>query len=75
MSAKLKLGPLPDVSSVRLTINLPTPVKTQLDRYAELHSKNFGTTVDAPTLIPMILALFLQKDRAFQRALRQDPGS
>lgn len=68
---KLRLGPLPDAGTVKLTIALAAPLKAQLDRYAEVHSANFGNPVDAPTLVPLMLAAFLAKDRAFQRAMRQ----
>lgn len=68
---KLRLGPIPDASVTKMTVAIPGPLKAQLDQYAEIHSKNFGTPVDAPTLIPLMLALFLQKDRVFQRATRQ----
>lgn len=67
---KLRLGPVPDDSVTKLTISIPSPLKVQLDRYAELHTKNFGTSVDAQTLIPLMLATFLAKDRAFQRVMR-----
>ena len=68
---KLRLGPMPDTGTVKLTIVLASPLKAQLDRYAEVHSANFGTPVDAQSLVPLMLAAFLAKDRAFQRALRQ----
>jgi hypothetical protein len=68
---KLRLGPLPSTEVVKLPVALPLPLKQQLDRYAELHAANFGAEVDAQTLIPRMLELFLAKDRAFQRALRQ----
>lgn len=67
---QLKLGPLPDKSTVRMTITIPTTLKAQLDRYAALHSKNFGAEVDATTLVPLMLAMFLTRDKAFQRSLR-----
>jgi hypothetical protein len=67
---KLRLGPLPDLGTVKLTVTVAAPLKAQLDRYAEVHSASFGTPVDAQTLIPLMLAAFLAKDRAFQRAAR-----
>jgi hypothetical protein len=67
---KLRLGAMPDTSVVKMTISIPSPLRTQLDRYAEIHSASFGTPVDAHTLIPMMLAAFLAKDRAFQREAR-----
>lgn len=70
---KLRLGPLPSTEVVKLAVALPLPLKQQLDRYAELHTANFGTEVDAQTLVPRMLEMFLAKDRAFQRAVRQRP--
>ena len=70
---KLRLGPLPDAGTVKVTVTLPSPLKVQLDRYAEMHSESFGTPVDAQALVPLMLTAFLAKDRAFQRALRQRP--
>lgn len=67
---KLRLGPLPNLATVKLTVTVPAPLKVQLDSYAEVHSANFGAPVDAQTLIPLMLAAFLAKDRAFQRATR-----
>lgn len=68
---KLRLGPLPDAGTVRLTITLPAILKMQLDRYAEIHSASFGTPVDAQALVPLMVGSFLARDRAFQRAVRQ----
>jgi hypothetical protein len=49
---KLRLGPMPDTSVVKLTVSIPAPLKAQLDRYAQVHSQAFGATADAQTLIP-----------------------
>jgi hypothetical protein len=67
---KLRLGPLPDLGTVKLTVTVPAPLKAQLDRYAQVHSESFGTPVDAQTLIPLMLRAFLAKDKAFQRVTR-----
>jgi hypothetical protein len=72
---KLRLGALPDAGTVKLTVTLPSTLKGQLDRYAEVYSANFGTAVDAQTLVPHMLSSFLIKDRAFQRILRQRDNS
>lgn len=72
---KLRLGAMPDTSVVKMTISIPSPLKTQLDRYAEIHSASFGTPVDTQTLVPLMLAAFLAKDRAFQRETRTQKES
>jgi len=68
---KLRLGPLPDVSSSKMTITIPSTLRADLEKYASIHSKLFGTTVDAHILVPLMLAVFLAQDKVFQRALRQ----
>ena len=68
---KLKLGAMPDNSMLKMTVSIPAPLKAQLDRYAEIHSREFGTPVEAKALVPLMLAGFLAKDRAFQRATRK----
>jgi hypothetical protein len=69
MSSKLRLGPIPKMETVKMTITVPLALKSDLDRYAELHSKTWGTPVDAATLIPHILATFILRDRAFRSNL------
>ena len=70
MNGKLRLGPLPKTEVVRLTIALPSTVKADLDRYAELYGATYGDAVDAAALAPHMLAAFMERDRAF-RAARQ----
>ncbi|MDP1649663.1 MAG: DUF2274 domain-containing protein [Rubrivivax sp.] len=73
MSApKLRLGPLPRTETVKLTVTLSIELKTMLDRYADLHAQVWSEPVDAPTLIPHMLAAFMERDRAF-KALRNAP--
>lgn len=67
MSAtKLRLGPLPKATTARLTVTIPTELKTMLDRYAALHSQEYGEPVDAVSLIPHMLEVFMARDRAFK---------
>lgn len=64
---KLRLGPLPSNSSVKLTFTCPASLKENLDRYAELHSQTYGEAVDAATLIPHMLEAFMAGDRGFRK--------
>ena len=68
MTAKLRLGPIPNTGSVKLTITLTARLKANLDRYAELHSKTWSATVDAATLIPHMLETFIARDRGFHKS-------
>jgi hypothetical protein len=64
---KLRLGPLPDTQVVKLTFSCPARLKADLDRYAALHAQTYGETVDAVTLIPLMLNAFMAGDRGFKR--------
>jgi len=66
-ATKLRLGPLPKTQTVKLTFICPVSLKTDLDRYAALHTKTHGETVDAITLIPHMLAAFMAADRGFRK--------
>lgn len=64
---KLRLGPLPSSSSVKLTFTCSTALKEELDRYAALHGQTYGEAVDATTLIPHMLEAFMAGDRGFRK--------
>jgi len=68
MTAALRLGPLPRTSMVKLTITIPEKLKTDLDRYAELHSARWGEPTDTAALIPHMLGSFIARDRGFRKA-------
>ena len=64
---KLRLGPLPSSSSVKMTIVCPATLKADLDRYAALHAQAYGEAVDAEKLIPYMLEAFMAGDRGFRQ--------
>ena len=66
-TGKLRLGPLPKIETVKLTIALTTALKTELERYAALHAQTYGEPVDAATLIPHMLEAFMARDRGFRK--------
>ena len=67
-ASRLRLGPLPRTEMVKLTITLPADLKATLDRYAAVHSQAHGESVDATTLVPHMLAAFMERDRGFRKA-------
>jgi hypothetical protein len=70
--AKLKLGPLVDEKSVKLTIELPTAVHRDLVVYAEILGRdNPQSILDPRKLIAPMLARFMITDRAFAKARRE----
>jgi len=64
---KLRLGPLPDTQTVKLTFTCSAGLKADLDRYAALYAQTYGEAVDVVTLIPHILEAFITGDRLFRR--------
>ncbi len=64
---KLRLGPLPNTQTVKLTFACPAHLKTDLDRYAALHAQTYGEAVNAVTLVPLMLEAFIARDRAFKK--------
>jgi len=71
---KLRLGPLPDTQTVKLTFACPAQLKVDLDRYAALHAQTYGEAVDAVTLIPLMLEAFMAGDRGFKKGITVKTG-
>jgi hypothetical protein len=70
--AKLKLGPLVDEKTVKLTIELPANVHRDLLAYAEILGRdNPQSILDPRKLIAPMLARFMAADRAFAKARRE----
>ena len=63
---ELKLGPLPKIETVRITLTLSMPLKQALDLYAADYARAYEPT-EATVLIPHMLEAFLRSDRAFMR--------
>jgi hypothetical protein len=63
--ADLKLGPLPERSTLKLSIVRPGPFKEELDAYAAEHRRLHGEPVKSAELIPHTLETFLRTDRAW----------
>lgn len=65
-ASKLRLGPLPKSTTVKLTVTISSDLKAMLDRYAAQHSQTYGEPVDAASLVPHMLGAFMARDRAFR---------
>lgn len=74
-SRKLRLGPLPNTETVKITFSCTVVLKTELERYAAMHAQAYGEQVDGVTLIPHMLEAFMARDRGFKRAGRGLPVS
>jgi len=71
---RLRLGPLPNTDTVKLTFTCTVVLKAELERYAAMHSQAYGESVDALTLIPHMLETFMARDRGFKPAGRRRGG-
>lgn len=67
MTMKLRLGALPKVRQVKVTVQMSQALLDELERYATAHSQEHGENVDALTLIPHMLERFMASDRGFKR--------
>ncbi|TGQ50181.1 DUF2274 domain-containing protein [Mesorhizobium sp. M1C.F.Ca.ET.193.01.1.1] len=61
----LRLGRLPKVGVVRMTIVLPEPLKEELDQYAAEYGRLYEP-VDTAALIPHMLEAFVHSDRGWR---------
>lgn len=72
---KLKLGPLADNKSIKVTIELPAPLHRDLVAYADALTRETGQAVADPMkLIVPMLERFIATDRGFAKARRSTPS-
>lgn len=66
MTAKLRLGPLPNQEATKVTITLSAALREELEDYMRAYSQTFGQAIDIAVLIPHMLTTFIARDRGFQ---------
>lgn len=72
--AKLKLGALSDDKPVKVSLEIPATLHRDLRLYAGALARETGTQVDDPTrLIVPMLQRFIETDRGFARARKENP--
>ncbi|SNT09491.1 MULTISPECIES: DUF2274 domain-containing protein [unclassified Azospirillum] len=71
----LKLPKLPDRIPVELTVTLNPELHQRLQSYAALYRDTYGTTEPVADLIPYMLDAFLDSDRAYAKAQKEDRPS
>ena len=65
---KLKIGPLPDKTPVKLSISLPPELQADLQDYAAVYRRAYGIEAKVQDLVPNMLQTFLASDAGFKRA-------
>ncbi|MBZ9920863.1 DUF2274 domain-containing protein [Mesorhizobium sp. B2-4-2] len=70
--AKLKLATIADDKPVKITVELPAPLHSDLIRYAEILGREIGqSSVDPARLIAPMVARFIATDRGFAKAKKE----
>ena len=64
----LRIGKLPDLTPVKMTIHVDPEVHRMLEDYAALYDQRYGEKVAPAALVPSMLASFLASDNGFKRA-------
>lgn len=72
--AKLKLGPLEDDKSVKISVELPAALHRDLLAYAEILGRESGQAVEPAKLVAPMVARFMATDRGFAK-MRQTSRS
>lgn len=68
----LKLAKLPDRTPVRLTVTLGPELHQRLLSYAALYRAVYGEVEAVAELIPYMLEAFLDSDRTYAKARKED---
>lgn len=73
--SKLRLGPIIEEKSVKLTIELPGALVRDLQDYGAVHAKLNGLTdaIAPERLIPPMIERFIGSDREFSKQRRRKP--
>lgn len=68
---KLKIGPLPDRTPVKVTVNVEPALHADLQMYAELYDEAYGQRAKAAELIASMVQSFLAGDAALKREAKK----
>ena len=71
----LRIGKLPDLTPVKMTVSLDREVHQMLEDYARIYGESYGEAVEPVELIPSMIAGFLASDNGFKRARKALPHS
>ena len=69
--ANLKLDKLPNRTPAKITITVGADLNQALRDYAALYRATYGESESVAELIPFMLEVFLESDRAFAKARKQ----
>ena len=64
----LRIGKLPDLTPVKITISPDREVHAALEDYASIYGESYGEAVKPAELVPSMIAGFISTDNSFKRA-------
>ena len=67
----LRIGKLPDLTPVKVTVSLEPEIYRMLEDYTCIYGDRYGETVKPAQLVPSMIAGFLAKDSGFKRARKE----
>ena len=69
----LRIGKLPDLTPVKLTVSLEPEVYQMLEDYTQIYYNRYGEKVKPAALVPSMITGFLSTDSGFKKARRELP--
>jgi len=67
----LRIGKLPDLTPVKMTIQVDPDLHQLLEDYARIYNERYEGSVGPAALVPSMLAGFLASDSGFKKARRE----
>ena len=64
----LRIGKLPDLTPVKMTVSLDREVHELLEDYARIYGESYGEAVKPADLVPFMVSGFLATDNGLKRA-------
>ena len=64
----LRIGKLPDLTPVKMTIQVDPELNRMLEDYARVYNESYEASVGPAALVPSMLAGFLGSDSGFKKA-------
>ena len=64
----LRIGKLPDLTPVKMTISLDREVHAMIEDYASIYRESSGEAIKPAELVPSMIVGFLSTDNGFKRA-------
>ena len=64
----LRIGKLPDLTPVKMTIQVDPELHRMLEDYARIYNESYEASVGPAALVPSMLVGFLASDSGFKKA-------